>query len=121
MRPWLPLAAACLLLAAGAACTGGEERADSAERCEPRVAWGNGDDQVSQAVGVNRSAEWFPNLPADDPQRTAVRGDPAIAIPVGDPPVGQITIGWSSNGCDYTVWVEPGLTLDEAIAYAQRY
>ncbi len=74
MRPWLPLAAACLLLAAGAACTGGEER-----------------------------------------------GDPAIAIPVGDPPVGQITIGWSSNGCDYTVWVGPGLTLEEAIAYAQRY
>ena len=87
----------------------------------PGVVWGEGDDRVFQVVGVNHNEEWFDVLGDRDPQLTTVRGDRAAVIPVGDPPVGVIMIGWSSDDCDYTVWIGPGLTLKEAIAYARRY
>ena len=50
-----------------------------------------------------------------------VRGNPAAVMAVGDEVVGEILLLWHEGNCRYSVWVGPGLTVEEARDYAARY
>jgi len=89
---------------------------------DARFAWGQGPDQVVEAVGtfdVGRP-ETF-DIPIGSKQRSEVRGQPALIIPLGDEGVGEVAMIWQSGDCPYTVWLAPGRTLDEAIRYAAGF
>jgi hypothetical protein len=88
-----------------------------------QLAWSiGGEDTVIQAVQPAGGAGRAPmELAPDDGKDAFVRGQPASVIAIGDPPISQVAIVWSTGDCAYTVWVGPGLDLDEAIAYAGRY
>lgn len=88
----------------------------------PYVTWGQGEERVTQAVGVVVvGAPEDADIPEQHPQRVTVRGHEALVMPIGDPPLGEISISWGEASCAYTVWIESGYTLDEAISYAGRY
>jgi hypothetical protein len=89
---------------------------------DARFAWGQGPDQLVEAVGtfaVGRPEEF--DLPIDSKQRVEVRGEAAVAIPIGDDGVGQVALTWQSGDCPYTVWLAPGHSLDAAIRYAAAF
>lgn len=86
-----------------------------------QVTWSLGAEQVTQAAGMMGNGQAPARLDPEAPPNAVVRGQPASVIPIGDPPVSQIAIEWSVGECWYTVWVGPGLTLDEAKEYAERY
>jgi hypothetical protein len=82
----------------------------------PMVSWGSGIDTVMQRVEVYDSDVEMP--PAE---RVTIRGLPGFVTPVGDGPESNIQMWWVDGDCLYLVWVGPGLTVDEAIEYAERY
>lgn len=88
--------------------------------------WGAGEDAVGVAVGQfpdgdpDGDPESF-DLPPNSPQRVQVRGDPAVIIPIGDEGIGQIAIAWRSGDCPYTLWLAPGVTIEEAADFAARF
>jgi hypothetical protein len=85
------------------------------------VTWSLAAEQVAQAVervGIGGAPA---GLARDAAPNAVVRGQAAVVVPIGDAPVSQIAIAWNIGDCAYTVWVGPGLTLDEAMAYAGRY
>ena len=79
------------------------------------AVWGSGNDEITQIVVVDDAAS------VGGDANATVRGQPAVVLPVGDPPLGEITIAWSEAGCRHTVWMAPGHTLDDAVQYAARY
>lgn len=84
--------------------------------------WGAGEDAVGVAVGQFRAGDPASlDLPRDSPQRVQVRGDPAVIIPIGDEGIGQIAIAWRSGDCPYTLWLAPGVTIEEAADFAARF
>lgn len=89
---------------------------------ERRFQWGGGRDEVVEAVGEFGvgSVDSF-GLPPNSPERVRVRDVDAVVIPVGDEGVGQVAVTWQVRDCPYTLWLAPGTTLDEAIAYAPRF
>jgi hypothetical protein len=86
-----------------------------------RVTWSLGTEEVTQAVAMMDNGQAPIGSDPDGAPNALVRGRPASVIPIGDAPVSQIAIVWSVGDCRYTVWVGPGLTVDEAIGYAGRY
>jgi hypothetical protein len=84
------------------------------------LSWSLGAEEVTQAMEIKGNAQAL-GLDPDAAPSAVVRGQPASVIPIGDAPVSQIAIVWSVGDCSYTVWVGPGLTVDEAIEYAGRY
>ena len=86
-----------------------------------QVTWSLGVEEVTQAVGRMGNGQAPAGLRPDAAPNAVVRGRPASVIPIGDAPVSQVAIAWSVGECSYTVWVGPGLTLDEAMEYAGRY
>ena len=86
-----------------------------------RVTWSLGTEEVTQAVAMMDNGQAPIGIDPDGAPNARVRGRPASVIPIGDAPVSQIAIVWSVGDCTYTVWVGPGLTVDEAIEYAGRY
>lgn len=85
------------------------------------LTWSLGAEEVTQAVEIKGNTQAPAGLDPDAPPNAVVRGRPASVIPIGDPPVSQIAIAWSVGDCSYTVWIGPGLTVDDAIEYAGRY
>ncbi|MPZ71161.1 MAG: hypothetical protein GEU71_16790 [Actinobacteria bacterium] len=88
------------------------------------LVWGDGADRVALLAEIPAWVEpWVESsdLPVDHPQRVSVRGNDGVVIPVGDPPISQIFFAWRDGPCGYTVWVGPGLELDDAIDYASRF
>lgn len=90
--------------------------------------WGDRRDRVTLrwnegAWGVVGGKDEFDARVRDLPERQTVVGPDGterFVLPVGDPPLGQTQIMFSTGGCDYILFVE-GLTLDEALAYAARF
>lgn len=82
------------------------------------VRWGEGDDAVRVAIGV---AVLGPPSELDDGMPVTVRGHDGRAILIGDEGLGEAAFSWAEGGCDYTAWLAPGTTLDEAVEYAGRY
>ena len=117
--PFVP--AACQPLPPSSLPSGAATGAPRTVEVEGRwlVTWSAGDEQVVQAVDIG-GAEGS-KLDADHGLEAAVRGQAARVVAIGDPPISQVAIHWSVGPCSYTTWVGPGLTLDEAIAYAGRY
>jgi len=85
------------------------------------ITWSLGAEQVTQAVSRIGIGQASAGLDQGAAPNALVRGQPASVIPIGDPPISQIAIAWRIGGCEYTVWVGPGLTLDQALDYAERY
>ena len=84
----------------------------------PLAVWGESSQYpVHQGFGYTV----FDASELGDGPTTTVRGNNAVIVPIGDGHVGQIAVVWAENSCVYTVWVGPGLTLDDAIAYAESY
>lgn len=81
--------------------------------------WGEGDNSVTQAI--NHPSYWGAELPHPDLFEIEVRGEPAVIVTVGDSTLSQITITWVEGGCTYTIWIGPGIDVDEASEYASRY
>ena len=117
--PFVP--AACQPLAPRSLPSGAAPGAPRTVQVEGRwqVTWSAGDEEVIQALDI-AGAEGS-QLDADDGLEAAVRGQAARVVAIGDPPISQIAIQWSVGPCSYTTWIGPGLTLEEAIAYAGRY
>lgn len=78
------------------------------------IRWGSGDDRVVLDVGVDAL-----NVAVGEPIR--VRGSAGRLALVGDEGVGEVAFTWSEDGCDHTVWLPPGTTLELARDYASRY
>lgn len=86
-----------------------------------QVTWSTGVEQVTQVVGTIGKAHAPAGLDPDAAPNAMVRGRPASVIPIGDAPISQIAIVWSVGDCEYTMWVGPGLSVEDAMAYAGRY
>lgn len=79
-----------------------------------RFVWGRGQNRVTQQVGGNPL-----NIPKNWEQRVAFRGTEANLVPIGDP--GEIAFVFDLDGCTYTTWIGPGLSLAAATAYISSY
>lgn len=86
-----------------------------------RVTWASGIEEITQAIGRMGNGRLPAGLLPEQAPNAVVRGHAASVIPIGDPPGSEIAIEWSVGPCSYTVWVRHGLTLDDAIEYAERY
>jgi hypothetical protein len=83
-------------------------------RGDQQFVWGDGRDQVIQQVGGNPlgvAKNW--------PQRVEFRDTQALVVPIGDP--GQIAFMFTLDGCTYTTWIGPGITLADAQDYISSY
>ena len=100
----------------------GPSRSEEGSYGELRV-WGKGTDRVSLLTEVPPELELLgpSELPADHPQRVAIRGNDGVVIPVGEPPASQIFLAWEAGPCGYVVWLGPGLELEFATDYASRF
>lgn len=91
---------------------------DGSQAGEPRteedlIVWGTGSNQVAQMVGnpLSIADSWA--------SRTEFRGSEALFATVGDP--GQIAFFFVVDGCEYTTWVGPGISVREARTYFRTY
>lgn len=80
-----------------------------------QVTWGQGRDRVDLRIGLSYYAEGADALLAEP----RVRGEPAIVYRIVDD--SSVAFTWTSQGCTYTVFPAPDLTVDEIAAYAGRY
>ena len=80
-----------------------------------QVTWGQGRDLVDLRIGLSYYAEGGDPLLAE----TRVRGEPAIVYEVFNDSGTAFT--WTSQGCTYTVFPAPDMTVDEVVDYAGRY
>lgn len=106
-------------LPSGAPTTAGRYNVQAAPG--QQVSWGSGSDTVTQAV-----EPW--QAPFDPPDvRIVIRGQPGFATLVTDWPQSVdpgepvVQLGWVEDGCRYSVWIGPGVSLEEAIDFAARY
>jgi hypothetical protein len=86
---------------------------------EGNRVWGQGTDRIALAAGeapLGSPAEWLadPAVP-----RTVVRGLEAAIVAIGDGGVGEMAILWRQEGCTYTLWLAPGTTVEQAMAYGR--
>lgn len=84
------------------------------ERGDRKFVWGSQRDQVVQQVGGNPlgvSTDW--------PERVDFRDTQALLVPIGDP--GQIAFVFETDGCTYTTWIGPGITVADAREYISSY
>jgi hypothetical protein len=76
--------------------------------------WGTDADSVQQSVG----SYGLPDVEQAAFVPAQVRGEPARVVPAdGD----RLTLSWRDGDCRYTIWVGPGLTVEEVVEYAARY
>ncbi len=82
--------------------------------------WGNGRDRISLLPEIPRDFAFdLDEVPAT--QLVQVRGSRGAAIPIGDGATGQIVVTWRDDGCSFTLWVGPGLSLRDVREYARRF
>lgn len=76
--------------------------------------WGTGAEAVRQSVGTYGlpDVEQVAFVPAQ------LRGEAARVV---SPDGNRQAISWRAGDCRYTIWVGPGLTVDQAVEYAERY
>jgi hypothetical protein len=82
-----------------------------------------GDEETGDAVLLlpDEEREPFP-LPNDSPQLVTNGSETIRVVPIGDPPVSQITLDLiETSGCAHHYFIGPGVELDEAINFAQRW
>jgi len=89
-----------------------------------RAVWGSIDSPfaVAQGLGSPVDASWIDDAIADGRAVTAGNWQAAV-IPVGDPPLGQISIHLrnTDDGCLRWYWVESGFYTDEITTLAQEW
>jgi hypothetical protein len=85
------------------------------------VTWSLGPEEVTQAVQLLDDGRQPAVFDPGHAPNALVRGRPAWVIPVGDAPISQLAIVWRAGDCAYTMWVGPGLSVEEAMGYAGRY
>jgi hypothetical protein len=76
--------------------------------------WGTDADAVQQSVG----SYGLPDVEQATFVPAQVRGEPARVVPADG---GRLTVSWRAGDCRYTIWVGPGLTVEEVVEYAERY
>jgi hypothetical protein len=85
----------------------------------PIWEWGAGDETVRLAA--NHPAFSGPEFPPPQMFDAVVRGNQAAIQTVGDTELSEITLTWMEGPCTYTLWVGPGLSVQEAQDYGSRY
>lgn len=98
---------------------------DNTQSPGQQVSWGSGTDTVTQRIDIQEAAFEMP--PVDEVAEVLVRGHMGFVTIVTDWPQSIdpadpiVQIGWAEGDCLYTVWLAPGVALDEALEFAGRY
>lgn len=79
--------------------------------------WGSGENVVFQAAGSIAS----PELASPEAVDVTVRGHPGHAADIGSEFFRQGAFAWEEVGCQFTVWLGRGVSVDAAAEYASRY
>lgn len=110
----------------------GDPEEDPDRQHTDAVRWGEGSDELLQVRGagaVEASGEsafdldyWRDEarLSPEHDQWVQVSGEDRIVMPIGDPPLGGISIHFVRDGCPYSFGLPSGTELDDAIAFAEE-
>lgn len=79
--------------------------------------WGSGQNVVFEAAGSLIS----PELASPGAVDVTIRGHPGNAADIGGEFFRQGAFSWEEGGCQYSVWLARGTSLDAAVEYAARY
>lgn len=85
----------------------------------PTWEWGAGDNMV--ILAANHPSFSGSEFPPPEMFDAVVRGNPAAVQTIGDSELSTITLTWMEGPCTYTIWVGPGLSVEEAREYGARY
>ena len=78
-----------------------------------QVVWGSDSDRVEQLIDLS--------LPGTRIADVTVRDQPASLYRVTSDDEWDLAFSWHQDGCDYTVFLAPGTSPDQAVDYAARF